>query len=218
MDSASKVTQWAESLTADVDKIWSEHAFLKNGFAVFYSPVIPNPELLIVGFNPGGDSSSFDRARANQIPKQHEYLYENFAIAKKMRSLFESIEALPALERSVKTNLLFFRSPSIAHWNKVNPKHRSKLETFCGGKVGEIIAVLRPRFILAEGIKTYTHLRKSLGLQSEERAIKSKNRTLFVSTKSSGTYILGIIHPTGARISHSEWDTIRKELKRCLRK
>lgn len=217
MDSADKVTQWAKTLTSDVDKIWSEHSFLKDGFAVFYSPVVPNPELLIVGFNPGGDSSSFDRARANQIPEQHEYLCESYAIAKKMRALFESIEELPVLERSVKTNLLFFRSPSIAHWNKVDPQYRSKLETFCASKIKEMAAVLRPRFILAEGIKTYTHLRTLLELQSEEKVTKSKNRTLFVSTENSSIHLLGIIHPTGARISHAEWDQIRTELKKCLR-
>lgn len=215
---ANQVTQWAKELTADVDKIWREHPFLKDGYAVFYSPVIKEPELLIVGFNPGGDSSSFDQQRARQVPEQHEYLNESYAIAKKMRSMFESIEELPVLERSVKTNLLFFRSPSIVHWNKIDSLSRSKLETYCASKVKEMAAVLRPKFILAEGIKTYTHLRTLLEFKSEERFIKSKNRTLFVSTRNADSYLLGIIHPTGARISRAEWDMIRTELKKCLRK
>jgi hypothetical protein len=215
---ASQVTQWAKTLTAEVDKIWGEHSSLKDGYAVFYSPVIKDPKLLIVGFNPGGDSSSFNQQRACQVPEHHEYLTEGYAIAKKMRLLFEAIEESNALEHSVKTNLLFFRSPSFSHWQKIESQTRRKLEQFCASKVKEMVAVLQPRFILAEGIKTYNHLRNLLSFESEERVIKSKNRTLVVSTKRADLVLLGIIHPTGARISNVEWEVIRAELKKCLRK
>lgn len=217
VEATKQAAQWAQEITIEVDKMWKDHSFLKDGYAVFYSPVIANPRLLIVGFNPGGDHSSFDRRKASEVPEHHEYLTQNYAIAKKMRNLFQTIGKFSILEQSVKTNLLFFRSRSISQWHEINPQVRNKLEQFCASKLREIIDVLRPQFILAEGIKTYTHLRALLSFEDEETVIKSKNRTLFAAIQNQETTLIGIIHPTGARVSRIEWELIQVELDKRFR-
>ncbi len=213
---SGQLDQWAEGFIAEVDGVWSKYPTLDAGYAVFYSPVTFNPDLMIVGFNPGGNSSSFVREKAMKLPDQHEYIQEDYLIAKKMRALFENIGKLNVLKASVKTNLIFFRSPSAQAWAHVDPTARLELEEFCGTKIKEMVTKLKPKVILAEGIETYERLKVLFCPSITEEAVVSKKRRVFISAKSSECTLLGIIHPTGSRISSSDWELIRDNLKRSL--
>lgn len=212
----SSITDWAENLVREVEQVWRQHPFLTAGYSVFYSPVQMNPKLMVIGFNPGGGTDSFDPKQALKIPEKHEYFSEDYPLARRMRSTFESIEKLDLLENSVKTNLIFFRTRNVEEWETVEPVIRKQLERFSMGKVVEIISTLKPKTLIAEGIETYTYLKRLLSLGDKEESMQSQGRSLFIANDNMSPRLLGIIHPTGARVNNSEWDKIRDALKTHL--
>jgi hypothetical protein len=207
--------KWASNLVSDVHNQWKslqeKHGCFSSGYSVFYSPVSSNPALMVIGFNPGGGADSFDETKANQIPQEHDYFVHDYALAKKMRDLFSSIGKSDLLKNSVKTNLIFFRTKSQDDWNAVEPVVRKQIEMYCRDKVLEMIEVMKPRLILSEGIETYLTLKRALGIQEDE-ALESQGRSLFLKAKSSSLKLLGIIHPSGARVSNDDWSLIRSRL------
>ncbi len=86
----------------------------KSGFAVFYSPVQRQPDLMIMGFNPGGGPVDFNETDACKLPCKHSYMEENYRLAEQAKKLFANHEAM--LTRSVKANLIPFRSRSTSAW------------------------------------------------------------------------------------------------------
>src|SRR5438874_13767284 len=56
------ITSWAQKLTSEVYLTWqTKYGYWENGFKVFYSPVKNQPNLLIIGYQPGGDQADFAR-------------------------------------------------------------------------------------------------------------------------------------------------------------
>lgn len=110
---------WAESFQEEVFRYW------KWGFRVFYGPVFPNPDLLILGFQPGGGPEDFlehhlDRYERGDfsVPQEHEYLIENYRIARQMRDKVLNGNK-NILENSIKSNIIFFRAPDISRWENL---------------------------------------------------------------------------------------------------
>jgi hypothetical protein len=211
---------WGAALLQEVELKWQglrkiEAAF-EAGYVVFYSPVKLDPELMIIGFNPGGDASDFDPISAARIPIEHEYIVKEYRIAKRMRSLFEEIGKRDVLERSSKLNLLFFRSSNAKAWKRIDLKVRRDAEQFCSDKIKKIVDTLRPRRVLAEGIETYSCLRRTLGFDSDETKVTSQGRAIVISSRQGDLQLMGMIHPTGARINRSEWATIRESLQKFV--
>lgn len=212
------VQSWAEALTAEVDRTWQEHSGLKAGYAVFYSPVRLNPDVLIVGLNPGGDENSFDRASAIKIPSSHEYLTADYPMAVKVRKLFEDIGYRSALESSVKLNLLFFRTRNIQDWRKIEPAVRDPLEKFCKTKVVEIVRTLRPRIVMAEGIEVYTALKSLLIPEDPEPVMNESRKKMFLITPAREFSLIGVPHPTGSfGLSAADWTIIKSNLAAALK-
>jgi hypothetical protein len=93
---------WAKNIQRDVYKFWKEnHQNHDGGFRTFYTPVQENPLILFIGFNPGGDPSSFknDLERFEEddfsLPKTHEYLSASYPLARRMREkLFKDNQEL----------------------------------------------------------------------------------------------------------------------------
>ena len=213
------VQAWARTLTHDVRSKWEDlrkqSSAFEAGYAVFYSPVKLKPELMIIGYNPGGGVADFDLEKSMEVPRTHDYL-AGYRLAKKMRSLFDEIGKPDLLTSSVKMNLIFFRSASAAEWSQIAPGVREDAESFCFGKVTETIETLQPKRILAEGIKTYSHLRRLLSMSGQEESILSNGRSLVRTCSSSKVELIGIIHPTGSRISRDDWSLIQENVTRLV--
>ncbi|MGA1861628.1 hypothetical protein OWM07_01900 [Deferribacter thermophilus] len=211
--------KWATDLLNEVKKVWeeTENNHLKNnGFAVFYSKVRKNPELMIIGYNPGGGDKDFNIEDVFNLDKEHEYIKysgkynknEKYKTAEVMYKLFEEIRKLELLEKSVKLNLIFFRSKSEKEWQSLDKNSRILLEQFCFDKIKEIIDFLNPKTILLEGIKTFDLfiseiLSKRYGVTKQKiisfYAYSDKShrrRCIFAKTEFNNKKIIGIIHPS----------------------
>lgn len=208
------LNNWAVDLLKQVDSKWAKYPQLKHGYSVFYSPVKLNPDLMIIGVNPGGSNEDFNREKALLVPTEHEYITENYPIAKKTKGLFESIGKIKTLDNSIKLNLNFFRSKDMAEWKETDSQIRKELESFCRDKVMEIINTLKPRIIIAEGVgETYPKLKELLSNPQDEKEVKGINdRNIYMSCDSDQCKLIGIIHVSGARVSNDELNLIGKSL------
>ncbi len=212
----------AQRITDETNREWlskrSLYAGSEAGYAVFYSPVSNEASLLVVGFNPGGDAGSFNVDIASRVPTQHDYFVYDYLLARRMRALFSGIGSESILRRSVKTNLIFFRTPTKAAWAEVPPGIRRSLEIFCAARIVEIYHALRPRVVLAEGLDTYDRLRPILGFRSIDESLRNHvGRRIYArSMASDGSRLVGLIHPSGARVSNHDWAIIAGQLKSDL--
>lgn len=217
------IQEWAEDLVNEVYEKWEasedRYNFSESGFRVFYSPVHLNPDLMIIGFNPDNDDKPFSKEDDSQIPDFHEYLYHNSKIAKKMKYLFEGIERDDWLERSIKLNLLFFKSENEAQWETLDQELRNELETFCFIKVNDIIDTIRPRYIITEGLKVFDMLVNSvlMGCEKPEVKIGVGGRKIYSKSRYGHIQIIGLPHLTKDRISYPDWNSIKEFLKDDLK-
>ena len=228
------INKWAKDLSNQVYDEWkmskNKYSFGENyGFAVFYSPVSENPNLMIIGYNPGGRENAFskEREKATRIPEIHEYIQnkdkrKEYPIAGKMFNLFNDIGIIDWLEKSVKLNIIFFRSEKSKIWKSINRPSRREMEEFCFIKTKEIVDVLGPRYILTEGIATFRYLVSSVFKSGCEIPTFSpspdqRKRCIYAKSKYESIPIIGIVHPTGAWPSNAEWSQIKGWLADDLR-
>lgn len=203
------IDSWAEGLTKDVFEKWkSDYPFWKRGFEVFYSPVRMNPKIMILSLNPGGDvddpiwQKDLNRFKHGDfsLPPEHRFVSENYTMARRMKKFFMDCENL--LGESVTLPVLFFRSPEFKVWKKENKKKRKEMESFCFGKVREIIDVLKPKMFLILGFRTYRYLKEDLSMEvNNETENEGENeKPISYQSEWSGIPIFCIMHPSGAHI------------------
>jgi len=210
------LNEWAEKITMDVYDAWKSKFPWDPGFKVFYSPVYLKPQIVVVGHNPGGgeqafteDKQKFERGNFS-LPLVHEYICENYPIAKKMRNFFEG--NLRLLETSVKFNLFFFRSKDIEELGKMDTKLKNEMKKFCYNKFLEIINFLKPKMIILEGLATYDIINKNVVQFSSESNFVIGKRRLASMAMWGDIFVYGIVHPTGCRIRRDEWNKLREKL------
>lgn len=204
--------EWVTNLYTETKELWKQKGKDPKGFAIFYSPVILNPTVAIIGFNPGGDENSFSEKNIT-VPIQNEYLTAEYPMAKKVRKIFEAGDIMWALEDSVKFNLIFFRSKNE---KDINDK---KIIQFCEQKVLEILKEIKPKYIITEGFKTYERLKKLLRANGERTISEDRKAILCISKTKENVPLLGMIHPTGAHgISDEILGHIGMELKSIIKR
>ena len=217
------IQEWAEDLVTEVYEKWEasedKYAFSECGFRVFYSPVVPNPDLMIIGYNPNSDDKPFHREEDSLLPEFHEYIYHKSKIARKMKYLFEGIERHDWLENSVKLNLLFFKSENDAQWETMDEDLRTDLEMFCFKKVNDIIDTLTPRYIITEGLNVFDMLTTSvlMGCTKPEVKFGYTGRKIYARSSYGHTQIIGLVHLKKDRISYPEWNSVKDYLKADLK-
>jgi hypothetical protein len=188
----------------------------RSGFAVFYSPVREDSQLVILGLNPGGTERDFTEVVARQLPTEHDYFprdpTSDYPLARRMRQLFDEIGRPELLRDSVKLNLIFFRTKDSGEWHGLDPTLRRDLETFCAERVRAVLHALRPKIVLTEGIDTFERLLLSdLPLLSVRR-----HRIYSRLALPPGAKVIGITHPTGTRVGGADWERIGEQLRRDL--
>ncbi|MFP9193173.1 hypothetical protein ACLI4Q_16180 [Natrialbaceae archaeon A-CW1-1] len=209
--------EWAESFQEDVFNYWkNEQKDWEWGFRVFYGPVFYRPEVLILGFQPGGSRNDFHRDHFDrynngdfEVPERHEYLTKKYRIAKVMRNkVFKDRKEL--LSETVKSNVIFFRAKDENVWDSAPDEKRQEMENFSLRKIEEMIDTLEPKVVLAEGMRTWDILGSQIGFRGECRVRRSNARLLCVSDDQTRTYA-GIIHPS-THVSDEDWKKVRSEL------
>lgn len=206
---------WISTLYKSVRK---EHSRLglKDGMAIFYTPVIYEPEILFIGDNPGGSNGII----WTKPPEQHDYFLDqenDYPFARKMRFILSGQILENLLRSSVKINRVFFQSKTITDLNhQVNWKD---LQSFCLPFVNEIIQTLNPRVIIAESVGSFNALIKHLGGNfTEEYKLESDGKILIRSGRINDRLIIGLQHPTSSRgITNKHWAMVRNKLTTILK-
>ncbi|MDB4983834.1 MAG: hypothetical protein JWM20_13 [Patescibacteria group bacterium] len=216
------INAWAENLQKEVyEKFQNNYKFWKPGIKIFYSPVIENPELMIISYQPGGGEENFNQE--DKIPfekgdfslrKFNSYSVDDYAMSRKMKDFFDFEKGSEMLEKSVVTPLIFFRASSVNFWKKENTKaDRLEIEKFCFEKTKKIIERLKPKKILVLGIDTYKNLKKYvLDPITQEQIIfaqKNSNARMVLTAKYGNSKVFAISHPTGSRISKEDWNSMK---------
>lgn len=196
----------------------NQYNFWNYGFGVFYSPIYYKPDLMIIGYNVGGTEKDFDESESLIIPEKHEYFTCNYKLARTQKYIWGKLNKIDSLKRSVKLNLNFFRSKNIAQWQTVNKEIRKEVEIFCAEKVKEIICNIQPKLILVEGMKTYDELFHKVFnvLLINSETIKRNKRRIFTKSVYDNKDILGIIHPSGSRLSSQDFEIIISSLQNAI--
>jgi hypothetical protein len=211
---AVDLEKWGNSL---IDKVKSDRvAFSEKQleFSIFYSPILFEPRLLIIGDNPGGQ---LDEQGLYEIPKLHEYIDPNqkYSLALAMRDKIMKGEKLRIiLENSVKINRIFFRTPNMGEFESL--EKANEIKQYCLTTVNEIIDTLKPKRILAESFGTFKTFCSTWTPILEK---ENTNKSLLLVGQYKGIEILGINHPSQAwrqRIDNTDWERVNKELEKRL--
>jgi len=180
---------------------------LKDGMAIFYSPVMYKPKILFIGDNPGSGSGTIHKAP----PKISEYAQEYYLLAKMMRRIFSTPELTNILTKGVITNRVFFQSENISSFKKLGIWN--DMQKWCFTHIETIIEKIEPEIIFAESIGTYEALIKGLKGEFGEILVPDGGRGLLRSGKIGDKLILGIKHPTGIqRVSYDKWGLVTQKL------
>lgn len=205
---SNPLTAWAKELRREVFEFWqTNYSHWKPGFQVWYGPVEQTKTTLILGVQPGGDEGSFVNKR-NQfeagifsLPTEHDYLTSNYDLARDTR------KAVPkkVIERSVKTNLNFFRAPREIDWeNGLDEASRKEIEEFCFIRIDELVQQLEPDLIITEGTASvYDKLKSEWGFSTnlEQKHTVGENREerLICVSHTDDFTVVGLKHPSSGR-------------------
>lgn len=227
----NEIDIWALKLTKKISNFWEKiatnnHTIRENGFSVFFSRVYSNPQLLVIGINPGGnfvrDKIKFNEHEIeSKLPIIHDYFLSkemDYDLAKYMRELFSF--NLPILKNSVKINYYFFRTTSEDDLKKL--EEFPIIHDFCTEQIKNVIETLKPKKIITEGLGVFDKLYNFLNFKDNEiKTILSKNNKNVLIKKCSRDDIelIGVIHPSGQwtkNIFIENKDVIIQELKKSF--
>ncbi len=164
----NSLTSWklkSESIyKAYNDKI-KNHEKVKNvfhGFKVWYSPVIINPQILIIGINPGiGEQTPNKNINFNES-LEFEYLphIPKYTLANEMKSVFRNAGLFRLLEeQTVKTNyyhIISKRQSDIKFGlESIDKNLYLQYEKDTKEIMIELIAIINPKYIVCEGATIY---------------------------------------------------------------
>ena len=208
------IQAWADQLTEAVHQRWLQNGQLPlAGYRLFYAPVRLQPDLLIIGVNPGGGEADFLPEHRHTAPREgHAYLDDRGRLAKRMRDLGAAL-GNDDVVGSVALNINFFRTQNAVEWENV--PNRRALETFCQNMLGDIVAKLQPKAILAFGLGTFDTL-LARGAHPVVHLQRQTRRLVVSSTQGHPTIlrgfdgtIFGMTHPTSTRgLAKDVWATM----------
>ncbi|MFN4763728.1 hypothetical protein ACKGJN_11430 [Gillisia sp. Q332] len=152
---------------------------LYKGCQLLFSPLIHKPEILLIGFNPGGGYSKHHGFIAENFePMQAlEYYLNKHSLGEQTKDLFRQAGREEDLKNhTVKTNFYCWATDNVADFNrllKLLPDELSQ-KIFHQARVWtrQMIDGLQPEMIVAEGFKAYDEIAvlflKKLQVESSE--------------------------------------------------
>ena len=159
-----KTVQLLEEVNAQLD---SENKLGYNG--QFYSGSL-NPEILFVGYNPGGEPCKKSHYNSFEL-KEIKYIDEkkdNLKLAKEIYFIIENVMGLNAEEylknKTAEINFIHFNTPNIDIYKKniknLKQDTKNKLSKHFIKSFEKIINIIKPKVIFIIGMRTYDELNK----------------------------------------------------------
>lgn len=188
-------------------------------FSILYGPPVPNPDLMIIGANPGFNPEDLYDDEIRTWPTANEYWMQQWPLAVQLRKMFAAAGAESQLQNAVGTNLLFFKSRSLGKhesglgWEDNPGPVRRQVEDFCREEVLGLMDALQPKAILALGLSTFDRIVDSTEHVLYSMSDRQSRRRVFAVGTGFGRRVIGLIHPTGARISHADFEAITRGLE-----
>lgn len=218
------ICTWAEEITKEVFSEWkNKYSFWKPGFAVFYSPIKEQSDLLILSYNPGGGGADFKAERTRfengdfSLPKENQYTANNpkFPLAKKLAKLFG--DKSQQLAKSVAFPILFFRSKDAAQWQTCDKVHRKDMEELCFHKSLKILEKLKPKKILIVGFATFDLLKKHGNYKiTNETEIPGSKQTIIHRASLDGIPVFCTLHLSGYHINNADFETMKHHFAKFI--
>ena len=214
MDNAGRdqaIQELYTTVAAYYSKLQTRLGAWDHGFRILYGPVDNSSSTLIVGFQPGGDRSHHKPEEHLRAPLGNDYLEASWKLATELRQIF----GMEFLAKSVGTNAVFFRSPNIAEWNKIDSRLRAEIGSFCRSKMQEMVETIKPTRIVVLGWDALEVLdAKGFSERSANRAGRppgGRKRLLQVG-RLFGTRTFAIPHPSAAwkfpPVTPQDWEHI----------
>jgi hypothetical protein len=167
------------------------------GFEILYGPPLHRPDMLLLGYQPGGGAQSPEDARAryplpDRWPDTSAYVTAPWPLAGRLRDMFGT----EPLTRSVGLNAIFVRSPKIAAYGTIDGELRNEISHFCLPHVIRIIDAVDPVNVVVMGFATL----RLFGAATPDRC-NAKGRVLTSVGTIAGRRAIAMLHPSGAHIS-----------------
>jgi hypothetical protein len=174
-----------------------------SGFKILYGPLLYNPEILFIGYQPGG------RRRVRVLehygpPLWCEYATAGWDLAAKLQQIFPPA----ALSRSNGMNQIFFRASDLRSWRaSLNRQSRRTAHRFCLERAEKLLRALAPKRIVIIGLHALKpHFLAQQWLRSPSGRRLAEKGILW------GVPAHRVIHLTGARISTADFNLIKQWL------
>ncbi len=176
------------------------------GYAILYGPPMLNPEMLFLGFQPGGGlldaEAGLKNGERHRWPERIHYATETWRLASVMRQIWY----ISTLDRCTGLNAVFFRAPRIKHWNLVPAHLRQEMEVFSRKRARLLVEAMAPKRIVVIGLGTFDLLAD----RPHQLVHQQGQKTLIKQGQIWGVPAIGIIHLSGARIRRDEMDILAK--------
>lgn len=136
-----------------VNSKWNQHrldlATGECGFSVLSGPPIYQPDLMIIGENPGYGAGDHGPHIEDTWPVKSHIEDAEWPLAVRLRNIFENAGLTSVLRNSIQTNFLFFKSTSLGSgtryvWNDNPHALRSELVAFCQNELKQFIRLSQP--------------------------------------------------------------------------
>lgn len=163
-----------EALAKDISEALLKDESVRSfyhGWRVMFSPMFKNPDILIIGINPGNGQSGVEDWSFWPEDELFEYINTgyNFALARETKEVFERAGLSSTLEKStVKTNYFYLSTTKEAdlyiitdYLKSIATNNDSLRETFFAKSAHwtkKFIDITNPRIILCEGKSAYNNV------------------------------------------------------------
>jgi hypothetical protein len=177
-----EVKEFNEILIKEISKN-EEILELYLGNRIFFSNIIENPIIYLLGINPGGGIIGDDFEPLSKLEYVDEECLKNgYRLAEETREVFNRINRMDILENSTfKTNVFFTTTKRQSDIYKITDFLGRGGEELLGDQVfnnaykwtKELIEIINPKIIICEGNQAYEDLCYSINIDYYNNRIKS---------------------------------------------
>ena len=208
-----ELQQWAAEVIEKISPIAEE---INLAYYPLQSEAKMNPELLIIGLNPGSEASyKNQQENPNWEFKDGKMTTERllkgnpFIAEKEEWKIFRGLNRIPFIKQAVDSNNYCFMNYvyfGTSDFNKI--KEHSKAIEVCIELTKKFIEIIKPKHIIVlglEGIESISKIEKTL-LKGKSKRLLVQGGDLF------GKQVLAISHPSYA-VSAAEYEAINTNIK-----
>jgi hypothetical protein len=208
----SDILAWKQKIVDQCDAFAKDESKdLDLDFYVFQSAVSYNPELLIIGANPGGNATysevnlknNRERRTADQLGYSSNQFIENPTWGSgSLNKLFSGPILAPIFERAIVTNVAYFNTENFAALKKRNGAREAI--NFCKSATLEMITIVQPQRILLLGNHALDAFRPHFEKPAADILKTSDVKSALVRQSSiNGVPVFWIHHPSRNQLFNS---------------